>query len=99
MKVGNLVRTHAQQLTDKKKKYIKNFAWRTSNFYGLPKIHKSKSIKDAVETQNAEYIHLPPEAVQDLRFRPIVAGPCSPTHRPSNIIDLVLKPLSRHVPG
>ena len=38
------------------------FAWRTSNFYGLPKIHKSKSVKDAVAIQNAEYIRLPPVA-------------------------------------
>lgn len=98
-KVENVVRKHGQQLTDKEKNYIKNFAWRTSNFYGLPKIHKSKSIKDAVATQNAEYIKLSPDAAQDLKFRPIVAGPCSPTHRLSNVIDLVLKPLCKHVPS
>ena len=35
-KLEKLVRTHTQQLPDKEKNYITNFAWVTSNFYGLP---------------------------------------------------------------
>lgn len=32
-------------------------------------------------------------------MRPIVAGPASPTHRLSNFIDIILKPLCQHVPS
>ena len=32
-------------------------------------------------------------------MRPIVAGPSSPTRRLDNFIDLILKPLSKHVPS
>ena len=68
---------------------------RTSNFYGLPKVHKSKRIKEAVKEQNSTYIEcLEP---QDLKLRPIVAGPCCPTRNLSNLVDKIIKPLLIHV--
>ena len=30
-------------------------------------------------------------------FRPIVAGPTNETHRLSNLIDIILKPMTKHV--
>ena len=71
----------------------------SSNMYGLPKIHKSTCIKAATKNQNIEYVKLPPELITDLKMRPIVAGPSSPTHRLSNFVDLILKPLCQHVPS
>ena len=44
-----------------------------------------------------DHIKLEPPA--DLKMRPIVAGPISPTHRLSNFVDLILKPLCQHVPS
>ena len=68
----------------------------TSNFYGLPKIHKSTSITTAIKEQNEDYVKLPPPP--NLKLRPIVAGP-APTHRPSNFVDIILKPLCKRVPS
>ena len=34
---------------------------------------------------------------EDLRFRPIVAGPACETHRLSNLIDILLKPIIEKV--
>ena len=37
--------------------------------------------------------------VDDLKLRPIVAGPACQTHRISNLLDILLKPLIKHVPS
>ena len=60
---------------------------RTSNFYGLSKIHKSKEIKIAVKTQKSEYEEIPNPS--DLKFRPIVAGPSCSINRLSKIFDIL----------
>jgi len=70
--------------------YTQDFEAKTSQLYGLPKIHKSKLIIKAIEQQNQEYIEI--ANPNDLKFRPIVAGPSCPTHRLSNLIDILLKP-------
>ena len=68
---------------------------KTSHFYGLPKIHKSKLIKDECNKINSEYLELiDPD---DLIFRPIVAGPACETYRLSNLIDILLKPYIQKV--
>ena len=94
-KITKLVKRFENETTKPEKQYITNFSWKTSNFYGLPKIHKSSLISNSIKEQNCEYITLPAPA--DLKMRPIVAGPVSPTHRLSNYIDLILKPLCQHV--
>lgn len=85
------------ETTKSEKEYIHKFTWKTSNFYGLPKIHKCEQITRAVAEHKREYIKL--SAPENLKFRPIVAGPLSPTHRLSNFIDIILKPLCQHVPS
>ena len=87
--------TYKNELTSDEIKYLTKFQMRTSNFYGLPKVHKSKIIKEAIKEQNSIYIEcLEP---QDLKLRPIVAGPNCPTRPLSNLIDKILKPLLVHV--
>ena len=75
--------------------YLTNFDCKTANFYGLPKVHKSKQIISAIKEQNSSYvtIHRP----DDLSFRPIVAGPACPTSRLSQVVDEILKPLVQNV--
>ena len=64
-------------------------------FYGLPKIHESEMIRNACNKINSEHLELlDPE---DLRFRPIVAGPACETHRLSNLIEVLLKPFIEKV--
>ncbi len=95
--ITNLTRKYADELTNKELDYLTQFNYKTSNFYGLPKIHKSELLNEAIKKQNKEYIEI--TAPQDLKMRPIVAGPSSPTHRLSNFIDLILKPLCKKVPS
>ena len=90
-KINKLIEHHGSCLHDEEIDYLLNFESKESNFYGLPKIHKSKSIKDAIVEQNSEYISVKNPA--DLKFRPIIAGPECPTSRLSHLIDLLLKDL------
>ena len=96
-KIKGLIKEHEHELTKREIDYIQNFTSKTSNFYGLPKIHESLVIKAPIKEQNSEYVRLQPPS--DLKMRPIVAGPSSPTHRLSNFLDLFLKPLCKHVPS
>ena len=87
----NLTEKHQTCLTKKELKYITKNDYQPSNFYALPKIHKNKTIIEAMEKSNDTYIHL--EAPHDLKARPIVAGPNCPTSRLSALIEKVLSPL------
>lgn len=86
--IRKLMREHKRELTNEEIDYVQNFEYKTSNFCGLPKIHKSSAVKAAIKEQNTEYVTLEPPT--DLKMRPIVAGPCSPTHRLSNLMNLIL---------
>ena len=89
-----LVAKYNENLTDKETDYLINFKFRTSNFYGLPKVSKSKM---NAKQQNREYVTtLEP---QDLKLRPIVAGIHSHclTKRLSTLLDIIIKPLMTHV--
>ena len=68
------MKTFESEITSKEKGYIQNFTWKTLNFYGLPEIHKSQNIKDAIKEQNTEYIKLQLPPPPDLKMRPIVDG-------------------------
>ena len=71
---------------------------KTSTFYGLPKIHKSKTIENACrENENVEYIEV--KDSQDLTFRPIVAGPNCETSHLNLLLDILLKPFLENVKG
>ena len=89
LKIHKLIQEHGATLHDLEKDYLTNFESRDSNLYGLPKIHKSHAIKVAIQEQNSDCINI--KNPQDLKFRPIVAGPICPTSRLSNLIDILLK--------
>ena len=69
----------------------------TSNFYGLPKIHKSKEIEQNLKECNRTYVKIP--APTDLKLRPIIAGQSSSTQGLSNLLDILLKPFGQRVPS
>ena len=71
------------------------YSYNTSNFYGLPKIQKSKLIQNAIKEQQKEYVHIIDPL--DLKPEPIVAGPICPTRPLSNLTDILLKPFLLHV--
>ena len=45
-KIAALCRKYSSNLTKEEVTYLTRFDYREANFYGLPKIHKSKLIKD-----------------------------------------------------
>lgn len=91
LKIKKLVNKYSHCLKEEEKDFLLRFDSKGSNLYGLPKIHKSKLIKEAIESQNADQIII--KSPDDLKFRPIVAGPVCPTSRLSQLIDCIIKDL------
>ncbi|XP_062591597.1 uncharacterized protein LOC134253105 [Saccostrea cucullata] len=89
-KLETIIDEYGQKLTAKETAYLLSFNIKTSNFYGLPKIHKSQTIKDECKISRSTYISVASPA--ELTIRPIVAGPTCETHRISNLLDILLKP-------
>ena len=93
--IKELAGNHSHSLTEKEVNYLCHFDFKTSGFYGLPKIHKSKIICQEVEVHKKPYIRVLRPA--DLKFRPIVAGPRCPMSRLSNFVDILIKAFTLHV--
>ena len=78
-------------LTKRKVDYLTNFKWQSSNIYCSPKVHKCKTIQEAIAILTDDYIEtFQPE---DLKARPIISGPESPTQRLSCLIENLLQPI------
>ena len=94
-KIENLTDKYSDILEKHEIEYLTEFRPSTSNFYVLPKVHKSKMITNLVEEKSVEYLKIenPPE----IPSRPIVAGPSSSTHRLSIFLDIILRPLTEEV--
>lgn len=97
VKYDRLVKKYSNCLTKKEKDYLTCFEKKESQFYGLPKVHKSKQISEKCRTAESSYVKI--KDVNDLKLRPIVAGPACQTHRISNLLDILLKPFIKHVPS
>ena len=91
-KLQEPVNKHHTNLTKKEQNFITDFECKTSNFYVLPTIHKSKEIITEITSSNQEFIEMLPPL--DLKGRPIIAGPVSPTQRLSEIFDTMLSLVS-----
>ena len=61
-----------------------------SNFYMLPKLHKSKEINDIIVAKNSEYINV--DELLNIEGRLIVAGPCYHTSVVSQILHVITEP-------
>ena len=94
-KIKALITKYKPLLTDSEYKYLSHSYFETSNFYGHPKIHKSEILHKAIKEQNKELITI--LEPKDLKLRPIVGRPKCPTRSLSNFLDLILKPLTKHV--
>ncbi|CAC5382643.1 unnamed protein product [Mytilus coruscus] len=96
-KIRKLIKEYSNNLTNNEVDSLKNVEVKTSNFYGLPKIHKSKEIQDHIENRDSMYIKI--NRPTDLKLKPIIAGPSCSTQRLSNLLDILLKPLCIKVPS
>ena len=84
-KIDELIKSH-QKLAKKEIEFLIKFDCKTSTFYGLPKIHKSKIIQDICNELKSKYIEvLDPN---DIQLRPIVAGPRCETSHLSSLLDI-----------
>ena len=86
--LNKLIKKYSTCLTDKERSAISTFDYKTTNLYGLPKIHKSKVIASA--TQKTLYLHLPNP--QDLVLRLIFGGPESVISGLSDLLNILLQP-------
>ena len=89
--VKKLVKKYKTMLTSKEQLAITDFEYITANLYGLPKIHKSQILKEAISNNEGKYIHLPRPS--DIVFRLIFGGWKSPTSVLANLLNILLGPL------
>ena len=89
-KIGELENKFESLLTKKEKLHLTNISFSTSNFYKLPKAHKSKQISETIQQQNKEYIQI--HKPDDLTVRQTVSGPNFPTRTLCQLIDIIFKP-------
>ncbi|MCG7879609.1 MAG: GIY-YIG nuclease family protein [Candidatus Thiodiazotropha endolucinida] len=95
LKYNKFLKKYERKLTKKEMDYLEHFEVKESQFYGLPKIHKSQKITNKCKQINSSYVEV--KEVGDLKLRPIVAGPSCLTHRLSNLLDIILRPYTKHV--
>ena len=81
-----LVEKYKSNLTSKEIKYLTDFKRQCSNIYCTTKIHKWKSIEEAIVLANNDYVEV--YQPDDLKERSMVSDPESPTQRLSYIIEL-----------
>lgn len=87
LKLKTIINEYRQQLTEKETKYLLSFNIKTNNFYGLPKIHKSQTIKDRGKVSESTYINV--TNPDDITIRPTSNGSTCETHRISNLLDIL----------
>ena len=58
LKYKKFLQKFKSQLTEKEFDYLLNFEIKTSNFYGLPKVHKSKQINEKCKSTNSGYVEI-----------------------------------------
>ena len=90
-----LINKYRDCFTKKEYDYLTEFESKQSNFYGLPKVHKCEDIQNACNNADSNYVKI--SAPNDLKFRPIVAGPQCETHRLSEFLDILLRPFTNNV--
>ena len=82
-------------LTENECKSLTQKTYKISNFYMLPKLHKSKELNDIILAKNSEYINVDKILTIEgltIEGRPIVAGPCYHTSVVSQILHVIMEP-------
>ena len=77
-------------LTENEYKTLTQKTYKISNFYMLPKLHKSKELNNIFMTKNSEYINV--DKILTIEGTPIVAGPCYYNSVVSQILHIIMEP-------
>ena len=83
-------KTYKNLLTENEYKTLTQKVYKISNFYMLPKLHKSKELNDIIMAKNSEYINV--DKTSTIEGRPIVAGSCYHTNVVSQILHVIMEP-------
>ena len=89
-KLKSFVKKYENVLNATERRALTNFDFCTTNIYGLPKIHKSKIIADALKNATTAYLHL--RDPLDLSFRLIFGGPKNPCSMLAELVNTILEP-------
>ena len=95
LKLQNFVDKHKDNLTPAERRAITKFDYKTTNIYGLPKIHKSQIVKEALKSTTCSYLHIADPL--DLDFRLIFGGPKNPCSVLADLINTLLNPFRAKV--
>ena len=76
-------------LTENEYKTLTQKTYKISNFYMLPKLHKSKELNNIIMAKNSEYINV--DKILTIEGRSIVAGPCYHTSVVSQILHVIME--------
>lgn len=91
-KIVDIVNSNTEVFAKDEQSYFINHNFQSSNFYVIPKIHKSTTIKNHCSNLKSSYLKLG-EVPNDVSSRPIVSNINSPTCRISHFLDKVLQPM------
>ena len=89
-RVNKFAEKYKSILTNNEYVFLTKPCHKISNFYMLPKLHKSKEINEIIQRKRTEYIQIDEDIL--IERRPIVAGPVFHTNGLSEILHCIMKP-------
>ena len=95
-KVNTFAEKYKSILINNQYDFLTKRCHKISNFYTLPKLHKSKEINEIIEIRRTEYIQIDEDIL--IGGRPIVAGPVFHTSGVSVILHCIMKPALSLIP-
>ena len=95
LKINCLIRKYSQMFTNKEKRAMADFDYGSTSIYAVPKIHKSKIIKNALPTCKSNCLVL--ERPSDLSVRVIFGGTKGVTTGVQDLVEALFKPFICHV--
>ena len=88
-KVNKFAEKYKSILTNNEYDFLTKRCHKISNFYMLPKLHKSKEINEIIEIKRTEYIQIDEDIL--IEGRPILAGPVFHTSGISEILHCIMQ--------
>ena len=88
-RVNKFAEKYKSILTNNEYVFLTKRCHKISNFYMLPKLHKSKEINEIIQKKRTEYIQIDEDIL--IEGRPIVAGPVFHTSGISEILHCTME--------
>ena len=95
-RVNKFAEKYKSILTNNEYDFLTKRCHKISNFYMLPKLHKSKKINEVIEIKRTEYIQMDENIL--VEGRPIATGPVFHTSGISEILHCIMEPALSLIP-